>query len=420
MKNLLKLSVVLCSTLLCLSTAHASSGPTTFLGPTLQGSYTGNINNNSAYSLLGEAGVKNFRVGGTLGWKAEENQYLKLSAEYLTQDITYSFITGNSNQWMSQGALGAGYLYEFAGNYQPHFDLNAYVSHAPSKSLSAVNGTTIVAGVLNNFTVQRRIAGSNAAGIVPALSIAPWQGGRVGVGLNYDNVRYDKNYSPNEDAKGFGGTATFDQKLSQTVDFGLSAAVRQPFNNYAANVSFSNPAFNNWVLGVGGDYTTGKNTLPNTWDVLFSASYSFDKRTVSAPAAYKGFKGETAMPVHDDLMSYTADPAVYMPQVLAVTDQREITSCAYGQPTFTGTIANQTTAPGVTQTFNSPTSFGGTGLTYTVVSSKTGGGTSTVTINSTTGAVTVTGLRSTTTITITATNPCGARVSSNAFTATFT
>ncbi len=418
MKNLLKRSLVLGSTLLCLSTVHASSGPTTFLGPTLQGAYTSSINNNSAYSLLGEAGIKNFRVGGTLGWKAEENQYLKVSAEYLTQDITYSFITGNSNQWVSQGALGAGYLYEFAGNYQPHFDLNAYVSHAPSKSLSTINGTTIIAGVLNNTSVQRRIAGSNAAGIIPAVSIAPWQGARAGLGLNYDNVRYDKNFSPNEDAKGLGGTATFNQQISQNVDVGLSAAVRQPFNNYAANVSYSNPTFNNWTLGVGGDYTTGKNTLPNTWDVLFSASYAFDKRTESAPSPYKGYKGE--VPVHDDLMSYTADPAVYMPQVLAVTDQKETTTCAFGQPTFTGTIANQTGAPGATLTFNSPTAFGGTGLTYTVASSNTGGGGSTVAINSTTGVVTITGTRTTVTATITATNPCGASVSSNAFTATFT
>ena len=46
-----------------------------------------------------------------------------------------------------------------------------------------------------NFIDNRRIAGSNAAGISPGLSIMPWSGGRIGAAVNYDNVRYDMRHS---------------------------------------------------------------------------------------------------------------------------------------------------------------------------------------------------------------------------------
>lgn len=426
MNKLLKLVLALGSTLLCFNAAYASNNsPTTFLGPTLKGGYTSTLNNYTAYSVLGEAGLKNFRLGGTLGWKLEQNQYVKVSAEYLWQDITYNFFSGNTDQWVQQGAIGAGYLYEFTDVcYDPHFDLNAYLSHAPSKSLSAVKGVGVIGGVKSNFTDQRHIAGSNGAGITPAVSIAPWVGSRAGLGLNYDNVRYNKKYSPNEDAKGLGGTFTFNQVVVQDVNLGLEAAVRQPFNNYAAELSFANvPYFGKWVLGVDGEYTAGKNTLPNTWNIGLSANYYMDQRCCceSAPV-YKDsvrFKDQPVA-VRDDLVAYTSDPAVYMPQVLAIPEE-QVTGCPFGQPTFTGTITGQTSAPDTIQTYNSPTQFGGSNLTYSVAYTQTSGiGTkTTVTLNSKTGVVTATGVRSTTNITITATNPCGKTVSSNTFVATF-
>src|SRR5262245_6813264 len=119
MKKIAKLALALGSTLLCLS-AFATSipnndDPTTFLGPTLKGRYTGPMSDNTAFSVLGEAGLKNFRVGATLGWRVDANQRLKLSAEWLRQEITYAFFSGNSDQWVNQWAVGAGYQYDFMG-----------------------------------------------------------------------------------------------------------------------------------------------------------------------------------------------------------------------------------------------------------------------------------------------------------------
>ncbi len=426
MKKLSRL-VAFVSAFLCFSAAFATNSPTTFLGPTLKGGFTSTLNDYTAYSVLGEAGVKNFRAGGTLGWKLEQNQYLKVSAEYLMQEITYSFLTGNTDQWVRQGALGAGYLYEFVGyQYDPHFNLNAYISHAPSKTLGNTAAPATFNGSLQNIILKRRIAGSNGAGIMPAVSIAPWQGGRVGLGINYDSVRYNNNYSSNEDAVGLGGTFTFNQALSHDMGLNLEAAVRKPFNNYAAGLSFANvPYFGKWVLGVDGEYTAGKNTLPNTWNASVGASYDLDQRSPQAAPVYKDhpYKDYKDMvPVSDDLLAYTSDPAVYMPQVLAIPDQQVVDGCPVNQPSFTGTIAGQTSGPASTQTYNSPTQFVGDGLTYSVsfVQTTGAGFPTTVTVNSSTGVVTARGTRSTNNITITATNPCGKTVSSNTFVATFT
>src|SRR5688572_5726153 len=97
MDKIAKLGFV--TSLLCLNTVYSAipnkDDPTTFLGPTLKASYTRNINNSSAYSLLGEAGFKNFRLGGTLAWRLDVDHRLKLSAEWLEQEITYAFFSGN-------------------------------------------------------------------------------------------------------------------------------------------------------------------------------------------------------------------------------------------------------------------------------------------------------------------------------------
>ncbi len=334
MKKLAKLTLVLMSSALFYSTAYSTNipntdNPKTFLGPTARVGFTSTLGDYSAYSVAGEAGIKNFRVGGTLGWKLTEFQRLKVSAEFLRQEITYAFFSGNTDQWMNQGAIGAAYQYDFADySYRPQFELSAYGSHAPSKSLNTVTGTFTNAGMPTKFVDTRRIAGSNGAGIAPGLAITPWTGGRLSAAVNYDSVRYNKNYSPGENAVGLGGTLGFSQALTDTLSLGLAAEVRQPFNNYAANLSWSDvPYFDRWTLALFGDYTVGKSTLPNTYNVGLSANYFLDRRCGQpVPVNWKGernLKGEVELqPYNDGLLAWAADPAVYMPQVLAVVDEK--------------------------------------------------------------------------------------------------
>lgn len=341
MNKLSKLALTLGSTLVCLNTAYASGPPntdhpTTFLGPTAHVGFTSTLADMFAYSLAGEAGVKNYRAGVTLGWKIDCNQYLKVSAEYLWQKITYAFYAGNTEQWVHQGALGAAYEYDLVDfAYAPQFDLSAYISHAPSKTLDTVSGGFFRNGIIIPYTDVRRIAGSNAWGAAPGVSVAPWDGSRIGVALNYDNVRYDiDNGGPRDTAKGLGGTIFVNQAITSNIGIGASAAVRKPYTNYAANINFGNVQYyGNWSMGLFGDYTEGKHRLPDTWDVGVSADYFLDQRCPVYRPNFKGernFKGE-AVPttINDKLLAWTADPAVYMPQVLAVTDEK-VRVCSAG------------------------------------------------------------------------------------------
>jgi hypothetical protein len=290
-----------------------TSHPATFLGPTLKMGYIGQVAPETTYSFAGEAGVKNFRFDGTFGWYIQNNQRAKISAEYLIQKITYAFFSGNTDQWMNQGALGLGYQYDFNGvRFDPQLEVTAFVSHAPSKTLSTVTGSYLSApNVVQFFVDARRIAGSNAAGVSPGITFQPMIGGVAGINLNYDNVRYDTRYTKNEDAKGFGGTVHWDQAIGDNFGVGLLAAFRQPFNNYQANVTWMQvPRMENWVLGLEGEYTVGKNTLPNTYNVSLTANYDLDN-VVTRTSQVKN-KDRTWM----------ANSAAYMPQVLAIADER--------------------------------------------------------------------------------------------------
>lgn len=380
--------------------------PATFLGPTIKGSYTDSLRVNSAYSVLGEAGWKNFRVGGTVGWALDVNQRFKFSGEYLVQKITYPFFAGNTDQWVYQGAIGAGYQYDFVDYaYEPQFNLSGFLSHAPSKNLNPVIGNFFADGISQSFYNYRRIAGSNAGGIAPGIGFQPWLGGIAMFDLNYDKVKYDKQFSPNQNAIGFGGTIRLSQAFTDTFGGGISAAVRKPFNNYQADLFWHNvPYVGNWDIGAFGAYTAGKNTLPNTYNIGVSFDLIIDRpvRTTTGPIRQSS---------QAQLTHWISKPAVYLPQVLAIPDEDVISPrlCAQGVPTVIGTLPD---LPSVTSTIDVPTAsvFTGSGLSYTV-SATPDPAPSTVTVNSTTGVVTINpsigGSDVTFTVTVTATNSCG-------------
>lgn len=421
------------TTLVLLNSAYSeipnSGHPTTNLGPTLRAGYTSSLTDTMAYSLAGEAGFKNFRASGTLGWKMCEGQRLKFSGEFLDQDLTYSFFSGDTDEWVYQGALGGRYEYEIPGyTFYPLFTLSGYASYAPNKSLDTVTGTFIDRfGATQIFTDYRRIAGSVGLGLNPGFSFQPWQGGTIELVMNYDNVRYDKHTQPGENAIGLGGTINFNQTFTDALSMNLSAADRQPFNNYAATFAWSNLANNgNWIIGLFGGYTTGKNTLPSSYNYGISADYLLDCRNIPMSAvnydekAERDFKGEATVPtaveaprLNDGLLQWTAIPAVYMPQVLAVADEEVTLSCAAGSPRTVATIPNITTPIGFpTAIPTAPAFLPASGLTFAIASitKANPADTSTATINPITGVVTVSPalvVPDTMTITVTAANACG-------------
>lgn len=348
----MKAMVLVClSVLACLDQAVAdipnTDHPTTFLGPTLRLGFSNYMNDTAAYALAAELGMKNYRLGGTLGWEIAYNQRVKLSAEYLRQNIAFAFFDGNSEQWVQQGAIGAEYERDFTDTpFNPQFTLNAYLSHAPSKSLDTDLGTyTDSSGMAYPFRELKRIAGSNAGGLSPGFGFIPWAGGKINAELNYDKVHYDTSYIDVDNPIGFGGTVSVNQVITDNFGVYLLAAIRQPFNNYQANFTLGNvPFYGRWTFGFNTGYTVGKNALPSTYNIGISADYFLEQssgnpyartdgidRYISA-RDYNDFKGMSSISQQierQDFLSWVSKPAVYMPQVLAIADS--MVTCQDGE-----------------------------------------------------------------------------------------
>lgn len=289
----------------------------TFLGPSVQLSRHDTIDENLGFSVLGELGLKNTRFGGTLAWQSADHQRVKLSAEGLFQDITYTYFSGRTDQWVSQGALALGYQTDLGSDprWLPQLNLGGFISHALTKTIGNRLGQYLNASdvALYNFNNARRIAGSNAAGLNPGVTIQPWRDASFSLDLNYDNVRYDTVYGNNHDAKGLGATATFSQAFSYHTDMNLIAAVRAPFNWYGGDIGIVTPMSQGaWRFGVGGNAVIGKQTLPDTYSLMLTASYlpyqPSERTTVNQHLA-------------DEFIHWIEKPAGYLPQVLAIADQ---------------------------------------------------------------------------------------------------
>lgn len=420
--NFSKLTLALVGSILCLS-AFASlpdtDDPTSFVGPTLRLGFTNTITENTAYSVAGEAGPKNYRIGATYGWQIAEDQRFKMSADYLWQNITYSFFSGNTDQWVQQYSFGAAFQYDFLGyNFAPQLDLNGYYAHATSKNLSSVTGIFINSlGVPTVYVDQRRIAGSSDTGLAPGLSAMFWDGGRIGFYINYDRADYNtENITSNDhDAHGVGGSIWLTQTFAENIDLNLSAGVRKPFDLYSANLSYNHVQFyGDWRLGLFGDYVNGKYSLPNTWNVGLSADYMLDTRCPLPARTLKGdFKGES-VPVADNLLAWTSTPAVYLPQVLAIADGKTtFPGCPDGAvPTFIGTIPDLTSNTG---SFSVASFFTGNNLIYAVSTTTPLAVGDTISINSA-GVITYSFTNNPPyDVIVTATNRCGS-ITSNTFT----
>lgn len=357
-----KLRVRLLVSSLCLApaalfaTVPNTGNPTTFLGPYGRLGFTTMMTDSTAVSVAGEGGPRNYRIGGTLGWTDMGSNRFKVSAEYLWQKINYGFFSGNSYQWVAQGALGADYQYLFEDyEYNPQFDLNAYISYAPSKTLSSVSGTYNNNGSNTSFTDYRHIAGSNAYGVSPGFNIEPWDGGKVGANVIYDNVRYKTIYIPTKTAKGLGGTVFINQAIADNVQLGVNADFRRPFNNYQGNLALTLPTcYGTWLLGLNGAYTIGKNTLPSTYNIGISADYLLDQMDTA---------GMTQRLANESFLGWVAKPAVRMPQVLAIPED---SVCI--PPTFIGQLGDEfgfITTP-ILAPESITTNWTGTNLTYTL------------------------------------------------------
>jgi hypothetical protein len=235
----------------------------------------------------------------------------------------------------------------------------------------------------------------------------PWLGGEAQLAVNYDSVTYDNVYTSFHQARGMGGTVTFNQDLGHYLQLNVSAGVRAPFNAYQAGISYIGliPS-GDLSVGLIGNYTEGKACLPNTSMAGIEVSYTCGSRRIAPRCC---LPSNRSCP----LTGWTEKPAVYMPQVLARADQALLTTttspCPLPPPAFIGGFVDLELPGPLFITVDTASSFSGTNLTFSATNLPPD-----LNINPVTGLISGIAQVSGINIVVTATNICGS-AQSNAF-----
>jgi hypothetical protein len=387
---------------------------TRFLDTIAKAQWTMPLTHDIDQSLRIEAGARNYRFNTTLGWNLTGRERFKVTAEYLQQESDYVFSTGNIRHWVQQGALGVDYQYLLTPAGLNFFDFAGYYAHAPNIHFKPLFYTQVDQGSLVEYTTLRCIAGADAFGINPQLTLSPWQGAQTNVALNYDHIAYDTRYTPRRTlTNGFGSTITLNQQLPHHLQLNLSAGKRAPFNTYQADIRYNPTSSPEMSIGIIAGYTQGKEKLPSTSVVGIELTYDFDAHRKINPLT-----PNNKVP----LSTWVQKPAVYIPQILAIAEEKRMTPTATDQPPtdpvtppstphppiFSGNIPSMAVIP---PEFNFDTSpyFTGSDLVFSATNLARG-----LSIDPTTGVISGFTSFSSDNVVVTATNADG-NAQSNAF-----
>ncbi len=354
-----------------------------------------------AVGLLGEAGNGTARGNASLAFSLPASQRIKIGGEFLTQKLGFNFKDGHVKQWVPQWAVGG--KYQASIDYCFLRDIRVDIAYS-----SAISQDLKEHHLSNGSTLYRHIAGSEALEVGAGISLKPWCGALITILADYDHVKFKNKYDFIQNLKGFGGTAILNQRFFNCFDLNLRAEVRKPYNYYRAEIlKGSEGSLQSYTLGIFGCYTQGKYGLPNvsTGGVMISYDFGSRKNCCKGPT-----NTECCTPTPcSSLASWVLEPAVYMPIVLAVSDQRKISPvpppvCI--PAALVSQIPDQLEIPGAVYNYDVSSYFTGTNLIWSVVSADPSQVTASV---NSAGVVLLTfvGGLGQAGITVTATNGCG-------------
>lgn len=325
-------------------------------GTELDGSFTYGFGFSDAVAAQFNAGTNEYRFNGTFGHALTDFQRVKVSAEYLAQNLNFDFKAGPLDKWVGQGAAGITYEYLFPQHFFHDLNVNAFYSKAWSKDLGYVYffDPTNLNNDLGISEDWRRIAGATDKSASVGVDLLPFNTTLFGLQANYDNVHYDMQYpitpeNPDPSASGLGGTLSLEQLLGKRLKIKLLGSVRKIYDDYTAELD--------WLALTNADHHlelafTGEHLANNHDEQSVGNNNSSDNR-FGVNFTYKLGNGISAdkddsytlniTDSHSDLVSWSSQPAVRMAKVLAAKDEKifqiaspELRSgtmyCTFGQP----------------------------------------------------------------------------------------
>ncbi len=293
----------------------------------------------AAFLFVGELGQKLNRVNATFGFLTSCGHHFKFGGEILNQEIKYFFPSANDKGWVRQYAAGGVYQttfgcgkffksFDIAGQYS---DVSRYRIHDfyedPKERDKDKHGEH---HHHHSDVFNRTIAGTRAYAFSVGLTVAPWYGALLTGAAVYDRVDYLLKFSKNRIVEGAGGTVNYEQRLFFDTNLVLKAELRAPYDYYEGKLQWGTTFYYGDVtLGLYGGWTKGKRGLPDTTvagveiDLDYALTNYSRKSSVGvcgdSPYGFNATWGEDPY-----YMAWLAQPAVYIPQVLAISEQRLI------------------------------------------------------------------------------------------------
>lgn len=260
----------------------------------------------NACAFFIQGGPLSFRSNATYGHQLDEQHFLKFSGEYLTQKLGFNFDHGKAHRWVLQGACGASYRYLACSDWLEYIDAGLIYSHSWGRQLH-IKMSRIV-----NVIDQRRIAGANAVSMNVNGGFCLWETGLIELRGFYDYAHFHKKYASSPTLSGLGAGISFTQNLFMFGTLQLGADFRRPYNYFFATYSAPILAFDqNTALAVFAERTIGRDRVASSSRIGISLELSFgpmrrcSDQTCTTSCA---------------LLDFVARPAVYMPEVLAMSD----------------------------------------------------------------------------------------------------
>jgi hypothetical protein len=257
----------------------------------------------SPTSALGtelSVGTNEFRMGVTWAKQISCQQRLKLTTEYLSQNITFDFDCGSKTFWNGQHALALRYSYLLPSSFSS-LNLSLYGTQAH-------DGRTPVTITSNESTLYRDVSGSNAYGVSGGLTLQPWRATTLNVNALYDTVSY---HNDGPYFSGIGAGISIAQVIHPRLLLSISGLHRVIYDQYVGQISWLVPlrGCSRLEFILKGDYVSGELPQPHEARVAFVVAYRWNLQ--HANQTYLTPKG-----CSEAILDEAARPAIRMPQTL--------------------------------------------------------------------------------------------------------
>ncbi len=246
------------------------------------------------------------RANVTLGHSFSAHQQIKITYEYLQQNLPFDFDSGTITEAVNQNAFGAAYEYLFDSNVLQSFTLNGYYIQANSKNLPQI------IFYQNDIPQQdlRRIAGGTEENITSDISLMPFRQLLISLGGGYSHLVYDTQYESNQDTTTIAYNAGLDLLLTQYTKLSANIANSAAERDSSVRISQILPA--HIEAAVTGLYSQGQAGQPNATSISFGLSYP----VVNYGSVPNGSVGS--------LKSWIEKPVISAPRVLAIKDEKVV------------------------------------------------------------------------------------------------